>query len=393
MQSETRVAIYYGPIGWFREQLGTRDYESLLDIVFERDEARQVLKVQLPGEADSDSTKRLPGPANVVAETSDYASLNEHVLTNFVGLILSIDPDEVILHNPPTRVHAQLVRSFATKVEYYEYPAVSRATLFGIHEEFSRRLVGQADVEQRLLAALYPLTRPQRRTPAVLMLYGPSGVGKTETAHLVNDLLDGALLRRQLSMYQNEKFASYLFGGHHSEPSLAQDLLDRESGVILLDEFDKAHPVFHSAFYQLFDDGVFEDKNYTVTLGKALVVCTSNYESEKQIREALGEALFSRFDALIRFRALEPPEVAVVIDRLVRDRLNRMEASERALLDEEHLKNVLRPLCQDAGNVRKLGKTVDEVIGLLLVQSLFAGGDRETGGAEIDSVEARRGQS
>ena len=133
--------------------------------------------------------------------------------------------------------------------------------------------------------------------------------GKTETAQFVNGLLGGTLLRKQFSMFHNEKFASYLFGGTHSEASFARDLLDRESGVILIDEFDKANSVFHSAFYQLFDGGAFEDKNYSIELGPSLIICTSNYGTEDEIRKALGDALYSRFDSLVHFKPLSKKEI------------------------------------------------------------------------------------
>lgn len=58
---------------------------------------------------------------------------------------------------------------------------------------------------------------------------------------------------------------------HITKKSFAKDLLDRESNIILLDEFDKANPVFHSAFYQLFDEGKYEDQNYYVKLEKSYV--------------------------------------------------------------------------------------------------------------------------
>lgn len=93
-------------------------------------------------------------------------------------------------------------------------------------------------------------------------------------------------------MFQCEKFASCLFGGTHVEASFARDLLDRSSGVILIDEFDKANNIFRSAFCEVFDEGVFEDKNYRAQLGPALVICTSNYGSGEEIRQALGDALF-----------------------------------------------------------------------------------------------------
>lgn len=187
-------------------------------------------------------------------------------------------------------------------------------------------------------------------------------------------------------MFHSDKFASYLFGGTHSEDSFARDLLDRESGVILIDEFDKAHSVFHSAFYQLFDGGTFEDKNYHVEVGPSLIICTSNYGTEDEIRRTLGDALYSRFDALIHFKPLTKTEIRKVIDRLVDDRYCKLEPDEQKRLEPSELKATLYPLADKSGNVRKLGKTVDEVISLQLVRALLsdvshAGDEPDTEGA------------
>ena len=50
-------------------------------------------------------------------------------------------------------------------------------------------------------------------------------------------------------------------------------------------EFDKAYAVFHSAFYQLFDEGIYEDQNYRVDVRHAIIICTSNYKSKDEIKE------------------------------------------------------------------------------------------------------------
>lgn len=217
------------------------------------------------------------------------------------------------------------------------------------------------------------------------MFYGPSGVGKTETAQFVNSLLGGALMRRQFSMFHSEKFASYLFGGTHSEESFGRDLLDRESGVILIDEFDKANSVFHSAFYQLFDGGIFEDKNYHVEVGPSLIICTSNYGTEDEIRQALGDALFSRFDALVHFLPLTKEEISQVIDRLVDSRYATLAPDEQQRLDTDDLKTKLDQLPDGSGNVRKLGKLVDEVISLVLVRAVLNAAPPTTQEPEVDT--------
>jgi len=372
MSDNTTVSIYYGPLSWFKEQLGKKRPASLLDIVYERDEANRRHTHVVEGQEASIPDEPASRPKRVVAESSDYASLNEHVITNFAGLVRSISPEHLHLHNPPSHVHEQLERAFATDVKRYEYPVVTRDTLVRFRDGFAGHLVGQAAVKESLLAALYPLTTTRRTKPVVLMFYGPSGVGKTETAHFVNGLLGGTLLRKQFSMFHNDKFASYLFGGTHSEASFARDLLDRESGVILIDEFDKANSVFHSAFYQLFDGGVFEDKNYRVHLGPSLIICTSNYGTEDEIRRALGDALYSRFDSLVHFKPLSKDEIRQVIDRLVDDRFRKLVSDEQERLEPSELKAMLHPLADKSGNVRKLGKLVDEVISLKLVRAVLS---------------------
>lgn len=371
MSDDTTVTIYYGPLSWFEEELGNKSRTGLLDIVYERDEANRRHTHVVEGREVPPAEESAPRPKRLVAESSDYASLNEHVITNFAGLVRSIRPKHLYLHNPPAHVHTQLDRGFTTNVKRYAYPVVTRDTLIQFRDGFAGHLVGQVAVKELLLAALYPLTTERRTKPVVLMFYGPSGVGKTETAQFINGLLGGTLLRKQFSMFHNDKFASYLFGGAHSEASFAHDLLDRESGVILIDEFDKANPVFHSAFYQLFDGGVFEDKNYSVQLGPSLIICTSNYGTEDEIRRALGDALYSRFDSLVHFKPLSKVEIRQVIDRLVDHRFGKLTPDEQERLVQGDLKATLYPLADKSGNVRKLGKLVDEVISLMLVRAVL----------------------
>ncbi|BDA65733.1 AAA family ATPase [Actinomyces capricornis] len=370
MPSDTTVTIYYGPLSWFNEQLGEKEYTSFLDIVYEHDEAKRRHTLVIEGQ-EAPPKESAPRPNCVAADSSDYASLSEHAITNFIGLMRSINPKYLHLHNPPAHVHSQLERAFTTKVKRYEYPTVTRDMLVRFRDGFAGHLVGQATVMEALLAALYPLTTARQTKPVVLMFYGPSGVGKTETAQFINGLLGGKLLRKQFSMFHNDKFASYLFGGAHLEASFARDLLDRESGVILIDEFDKANSVFHSAFYQLFDSGVFEDKNYSVKLGPSLIICTSNYATEDEIRKTLGDALYSRFDSLIHFKPLSKNEIYQVIDRIVDNRFSKLRLDEKARLDPSVIKTMLYPLANKGGNVRKLGKLADEVISLVLVRDIL----------------------
>jgi len=382
MSDNTVVTIYYGPRAWFDRRLKKRgEYELLLDIVYERDEATRRHVLVVKGQEVEDENRYAPRPEHVVAASSDYANLNEHVITNFAGLIVSIDPVHLHLHNPPKSVHEQLEHRFKVRVKRYKYPVVTRSVLHRFNAEYNHRLVGQSSAKDNLLAALYPLTTSRRDRPIVLMFYGPSGVGKTETAQFISDLAGGKLFRKQFSMFQNDKFASYVFGGTHAEASFARDLLDRESGVILIDEFDKANPIFHSAFYQLFDDGIFEDRNYHVQLGRSLIICTSNYMNREEVRKELGDALCSRFDLLVPFKRLRKDEIVQVMDRLIDHHYSALTTDEQGRVDPDKLRANLHSHAHRIENIRELDRLTETIFSMELVHAIL--GDQDSSDATL----------
>lgn len=146
MPSDTKVAVYYGPLSWFQDQMEKKKRVSLLDIIYERDEANRRHTHVVQGH-EAPPEKPALRPKGVVAESSDFASLNEHAITNFAGLIRSINPKQLHLHNPPAHIHWQLERSFKTEIERYEYPVVTRETLVRFRDGFAEHLVGQAAVK------------------------------------------------------------------------------------------------------------------------------------------------------------------------------------------------------------------------------------------------------
>ena len=164
---------------------------------------------------------------------------------------------------------------------------------------------GQEAVKKSLITSLYRLSVLGGEVPSVVLFYGPFGVGKTETAKVLSDSLGGRLTCVQFSMMQTQEAYEYLFGAEHSKASFARVLLGRESNAVLIGEFDKINPVLYSAFYQVFDEGVFVDTDDEVDMRGALFILTSNFSNEAQIKEALGPAMFSRISECVAFGDLE----------------------------------------------------------------------------------------
>ena len=170
-----------------------------------------------------------------------------------------------------------------------------------IYQNLNSDILGQDDCKKQIISGLYKLAADSTERPVVLMLYGPSGVGKTETAKSISESLGGALLRIQFSMMQTNEAYNYVFGAEHSKSSFARDMMAHESNVILIDEFDKVNPAFYNAFYELFDEGRFVDSNYDVQPRNTVFICTCNFMSESEIKKTLGPAMFSRIGCCIKF--------------------------------------------------------------------------------------------
>src|SRR6202040_3888877 len=120
----------------------------------------------------------------------------------------------------------------------------------------------------------------------VFMLVGPSGVGKTETALALSDLMYGGernLININMSEFQESHTVSTLKGsppgyvGYGEGGVLTEAVRRRPYSVVLLDECEKAHPDVLELFYQVFDKGNMEDgEGREIDFKNTIIILTSN---------------------------------------------------------------------------------------------------------------------
>ncbi|MBP1853442.1 type VI secretion system ATPase TssH [Rhizobium halophytocola] len=159
--------------------------------------------------------------------------------------------------------------------------------------QLQERVIGQQDAIGRIAdamrAARAGLTDP-RRPPAVFLLVGMSGTGKTETALSLADLLygdNGQLTTINMSEFKEEHKVSMLLGsppgyvGYGEGGVLTEAVRRRPFGVLLLDEIDKAHPGVQDIFYQVFDKGSLRDgEGRDVDFKNTTIFMTANTGSD-----------------------------------------------------------------------------------------------------------------
>jgi type VI secretion system protein VasG len=224
-----------------------------------------------------------------------------------------------------------------------------------IADQLKKRVIGQDhamdSIAKRIQTSRAKLDNPNKPV-GVFMLCGPSGVGKTETAMVLSELLfsgDDSLIVINMSEFQEAHTVSTLKGapagyvGYGQGGVLTEAVRRRPYSVVLLDEVEKAHPDVHEMFFQVFDKGFMNDaegryidfKNTLILLtsnvGTDLITTMSEDEEMKPEPAALATALRPELlkvfpPALLGRLIVEPyyPLSPAMLQGIVRIQLNRI---------------------------------------------------------------------
>jgi type VI secretion system protein VasG len=163
------------------------------------------------------------------------------------------------------------------------------AAVLDLDGHLRQRVIGQdhalAAIAQRIITSRARLDDPGKPV-GVFMLVGPSGVGKTETALAIADLLYGGernLITINMSEFQEAHTVSTLKGsppgyvGYGEGGVLTEAVRRRPYSVVLLDEAEKAHSDVLELFYQVFDKGNLEDgEGRSIDFKNCIIILTSN---------------------------------------------------------------------------------------------------------------------
>ncbi|SFC50606.1 type VI secretion system ATPase TssH [Pragia fontium] len=225
------------------------------------------------------------------------ASQDHHVLTELINQLqqqlhasqngaplLSLDVD--------SRTVASVIADW-TGVPLESLMKDEQSGLLTLENELAQRVIGQDEalisLAQRLRAAKTGLT-PEQGPLGVFLLVGPSGIGKTESALALADILFGgerSLVTINMSEYQEAHTVSQLKGsppgyvGYGQGGVLTEAVRRRPYSVVLLDEVEKAHRDVINLFYQVFDRGFMRDgEGREIDFRNTVILMTANLGSD-----------------------------------------------------------------------------------------------------------------
>ncbi len=184
-------------------------------------------------------------------------------------------------------------------------------TVLNMDKLLGERIIGQdhalSAIAQMIQTAHAGIEDPSKPT-AVLLFVGPSGVGKTETALALSELLYGGeenVITINMSEYQEAHTVSGLKGsppgyvGYGEGGVLTEAVRKKPYSVVLLDEVEKAHPDVMELFYQVFDKGTLEDgEGRRINFKNTLIILTSNLGTDTIMKVCADEETMPDWQAL-----------------------------------------------------------------------------------------------
>jgi ATP-dependent Clp protease ATP-binding subunit ClpA len=302
-----------------------------------------------------------------------------------------------------------------------------REQLKNLGEELKKVIFGQDEAIERLVAAIKVaragLRDPQKPVGSFL-LTGPTGVGKTEVARQLAEVLGVSFLRFDMSEYMERHTVSRLVGappgyvGYDRGGLLTEAVSKNPHAVLLLDEIEKAHEDVFNILLQVMDHGTLTDTNGKQTdFRHVILLMTSNVGARELAQRAPGfgaagdggtaagggaarasdsdraiERLFSpefrnRLDARLRFNPLSPAVMERIVDKLLGLLGEQLAEKEvRIELTEAARKLLAEKGYDPAFGARPLARVVDETIKRPLTDELLFG-RLESGGTAIVDAE------
>lgn len=300
-----------------------------------------------------------------------------------------------------------------TKIPEQTISADDKKALKQIDAKLKKAIFGQ-DPAIDILASAIKLSRAGLRSPekpiGSYLFCGSTGVGKTEVARQLAEVLGIKLIRFDMSEYMEKHSVSRLIGAPpgyvgFDQGGLLTDFVDQHPHcVLLLDEIEKAHTDIYNILLQVMDHGSLTDHNgKTINFRNTIIIMTTNagaaefnkptigfinshvnVDNNEALKDTFSPEFRNRLDAIVPFAALSETTISKVVNKFIHELQDRLSAQQVILTLSNSAKDWLIKHGYDAVyGARPLGRVIQDHISKPLADEILFGKLIRGGNVEI----------
>ena len=294
-----------------------------------------------------------------------------------------------------------------------------KARLQNLEEDLKGVVFGQDEAVQALGKSIKRSRAGMRqvgRPVGSFLLTGPTGVGKTELARQLAQVLGIGFLRFDMSEYMEKHAVARLIGappgyvGFDQGGLLTEGVRKKPHCVVLFDEIEKAHPDVFNILLQVMDYATLTDNNgRKADFRHVILLMTSNAGAREMAKGAIGfsrnegsdreggavkalEKLFSpefrnRLDSIVTFKALEQPVMELIVDKFLKELNDQLQDRRVVVILTDNARSRLAELGHDPSmGARPMGRVIQTEIKDFIADELLFGELAKGGVVTVDAV-------
>lgn len=285
------------------------------------------------------------------------------------------------------------VISAKTNTPIYEIMADSVKIINNIESELKNKIIGQSKALNEVIKLSKRIKlgfKDDSKCYSMLFL-GPSGVGKTLLALSFGKLISNNIIRLDMSEYSEAHAVSKIIGappgyvGYEDSHNIFEEVREKNSGVIILDEIEKAHPAVINLFLQILDQSSIKDSlGRVIRFDNYVLIMTSNigYENNKvgfnkehttsELKEYFSLSFINRIDNIIHFNSLDEKDIEKIINKKLEDLKRKYEQKGIKINYSSKLKkDIINNINYKEYGARKIDKYIKDKIETNLIDEII----------------------
>ncbi len=291
--------------------------------------------------------------------------------------------------------------------------------ILGLESLLHKRVIGQNEavtkVSEAILRSRAGIQSPDRPIGSFLFL-GPTGVGKTELAKALSEILfddEKNIVRIDMSEYMEKFSVSRLIGappgyvGYDEGGQLTEAVRRKPYSVVLFDEIEKAHPDVFNILLQVLDDGrITDSQGRTVDFRNTIIILTSNLGSpyilegidsegeitedarikvEGLLKQQFRPEFLNRLDEIIFYKPLTKSEIVGIVDLMLGEVQKRLDERHISLKVSDDAKQYIVECGYDPNfGARPLRRFIQRKVETLIAKRIIGNGISAGNTIEID---------